>query len=296
MNTYQTGIKAEVPIVSIYLFLSREAGVSAAASRAALKKLVSLCDGDAVVLGLSATLMNALGTDVTGLRQFPKFEHTKIDLPITQSDVWLWLRGNDFGQLFHLSRQLEASCAGVFKVDDNYHAFKYHKGRDLTGFEDGTENPKGKAALRVGFVPASSHPCDDQLGHSSFVAVMPWEHNFAQFDAMSSKKRNHAVGRDLSSNEELDAAPKSAHVKRTAQESFAPEAFSLRRSMPWAQGSRAGLMFVSFGHSFDAFEAQLKRMSGAEDGIIDGLFSFTRPIGGGYYWCPPVHNGFVNLL
>jgi porphyrinogen peroxidase len=52
-------------------------------------------------------------------------------------------------------------------------------------------------------------------------------------------------------------------------------------------------MFVSFGHSFDAFEAQLKRMSGAEDGIVDGLFSFTRPLGGGYYWCPPVHNGFV---
>ena len=296
MKTIQTGIQAGVPAVSIYLCLSREAGATATASRAALKKLTAHCDGDTVVFGASAILMNALGIEVAGLRQFPQFEHAQIDLPVSQSDVWLWLRGNDFGRLFHLSRELAASCAGVFKIDANYHAFKHRKGHDLTGFEDGTENPKGKAALRAGFVPISTAPSKHQLAGSSFVAVMPWEHNFTQFDGMSAKMRNHAVGRDLSTNEELDAAPESAHVKRTAQESFSPEAFSLRRSMPWAQAGRAGLMFVSFGHSFDAFEAQLKRMSGAEDGIVDGLFSFTRPLGGGYYWCPGVHNGCVNLF
>jgi porphyrinogen peroxidase len=134
-----------------------------------------------------------------------------------------------------------------------------------------------------------------ELAGSSYVAVMPWEHNFTKFDAMSDKSRNHALGRDLVSNAELDDAPRSAHVKRTAQESFAPEAFSLRRSMPWAEANRAGLMFVAFGCSFDAFEAQLNRMCGAEDGIVDGLFSFTRPLGGGYYWCPPVINAKTHL-
>jgi porphyrinogen peroxidase len=220
MKTYQVGIEADVPASAIYLFLSREAGTDAGAARAALKKLSAQCDGNSVVFGSSAILMNALGVEVTGLRQFPKFERAKIDLPITQSDVWLWLRGNDFGQLFHLSRELAASCAGVFKVDANYHAFRHRKGRDLTGFEDGTENPKGKAALRAAFIPASSTSSNHQLVGSSFVAVMPWEHNFAQFDGMSKKMQNHAVGRDLLTNEELEAAPKSAHVKRTAQEIF----------------------------------------------------------------------------
>ena len=45
----------------------------------------------------------------------------------------------------------------------------------------------------------------------------------------------------------------------------------------WSAG---GLNFVAFGKSFDAFEAQLKRMVGAEDGITDGLFKFTRPVMG----------------
>jgi hypothetical protein len=33
----------------------------------------------------------------------------------------------------------------------------------------------------------------------------------------------------------------------------------VRRSMPWADAASEGLMFVAFGHSFDAFEAQLRR-------------------------------------
>lgn len=65
--------------------------------------------------------------------------------------------------------------------------------------------------------------------------------------------------------------------------------------MPWADGARAGLVFVAFGKSLDAFEAQLRRMVGAEDGVVDALFKFTRPISGSYFWCPPMRNGRLDL-
>ncbi|HYM33312.1 MAG TPA: hypothetical protein VEU47_18585, partial [Candidatus Cybelea sp.] len=90
-------------------------------------------------------------------------------------------------------------------------------------------------------------------------------------------------------------APASAHVKRTAQESFTPEAFVLRRSMPWTDATRAGLVFVAFGRSFDSFEAQLTRMSGLEDGVTDALFGFSRPVTGAYFWCPAMRNGRLDL-
>ncbi|MCK4710133.1 MAG: Dyp-type peroxidase, partial [Gammaproteobacteria bacterium] len=96
-------------------------------------------------------------------------------------------------------------------------------------------------------------------------------------------------------NEEFDEAPESAHVKRSAQENFSPEAFMLRRSMPWAEGMSGGLNFVAFGHNFDAFEAVMNRMSGNEDGIPDALFNFTRPLSGSYFWCPPMKGGEVDL-
>ena len=55
------------------------------------------------------------------------------------------------------------------------------------------------------------------------------------------------IGRRRADNEELADAPQSAHVKRTAQESFTPEAWLLRRSLPWAGPAGEGLMFVAFG-------------------------------------------------
>ena len=43
-----------------------------------------------------------------------------------------------------------------------------------------------------------------------------------------------------------------------------------------------------FARSYQAFEAQLCRMSGAEDGITDALFRFSQPLNTAYFWCPPL--------
>lgn len=91
------------------------------------------------------------------------------------------------------------------------------------------------------------------------------------------------------------AAALGMHLPGTAQEDFEPEAFVVRRSMPWVAGADAGLVFLAFGKSFDAYEAQLRRMTGHDDGISDALFSLTRPLTGGYYWCPPLGAAGVDL-
>ena len=65
--------------------------------------------------------------------------------------------------------------------------------------------------------------------------------------------------------------------------------------MPWIDGPRAGLMFTAFGASFDAFEVQLRRMAGLDDGVIDAMFRFTQPLTGTYYWCPPLKRGKLDF-
>jgi putative iron-dependent peroxidase len=120
-------------------------------------------------------------------------------------------------------------------------------------------------------------------------------HDLDRFEAMPGAEQDNVFGRRKADNEEIDDAPESAHVKRTAQESFDPEAFVVRRSMPWADCGQAGLAFLAFGRDAFAFEAQLKRMTGQEDGIVDALFRFTRPVTGGYFWCPPMAGGRLDL-
>lgn len=261
------------------------------AARPALQALAALADGSDIVVGIGAPLAAALDTRVPGLRTMAARSGAGFDVPSTPYALWCWLRGNDAGELFHRERCVDAALAPAFRLESGVETFLHAGGRDLTGYEDGTENPAGEDAVAAAIVGAGAHG----LEGSSYVAVQQWLHDFAGFDRMPPLEQDHAIGRRRSDNEELDDAPASAHVKRTAQESFEPEAFVLRRSMPWTAGTRAGLMFVAFGKSFDAFEAQLARMCGEDDGVIDALFRFTRPLSGAYFWCPGMRAGRLDL-
>lgn len=108
-------------------------------------------------------------------------------------------------------------------LDDTVETFTYREGRDLTGYIDGTANP----SLEIALVAAG-----DGLTGSSFAAVQCWVHDLTRFRSHSPAHRDAVIGRSRETNEELDGAPESAHVKRTAQENFEPTAFMVRRSMP----------------------------------------------------------------
>ena len=281
MSTFQAGILADIPEVSRYLTFSLIAG---AEPRRVLERLGKAVDGDSVVIGIGKSLVNAMGQDIPGLKCFPAYAESGNDIPSTPAALWCWLRGTDRGDLVNLTHQFCDLVGEAFECESILDAFKHGEGRDLTGYEDGTENPEENEAESVAFVQGVGAGMDG----SSFVAVQAWLHDLGYFNSMPAAAQDDIIGRRKSDNEELVDAPVSAHVKRTAQEDFTPEAFLLRRSMPWADASGEGLQFVAFGHSYDAFEAQLNRMLGLDDGICDALFSFTKPIAGAYYWCPPM--------
>lgn len=259
--------------------------------QAALTALAPLVDGDHAVLGIGRSLALQLGANLPGLRDFAAQSIPGSDIPSTPAGLWLWLRGEDRGTLLHQARRLEAALAPGFSLEQVVDAFQHGQSRDLTGYEDGTENPTGDDAVDVALVQGQGAGLDG----SSYVAVQQWWHQLDSFEALSDPEKDDVFGRRLSDNEEFDDAPLAAHAKRTAQESFSPPAFVVRRSMPWTDGMSGGLMFVAFGRSFDAFEALLHRMTGGEDGIVDNLFSITRPVTGAYYWCPPIARGQVDL-
>ena len=287
MNT-QPGIIGPVPKHARYLMFSYEGNSSEAND--ALDTLIDAVDGENIIVGVGASIIEATGNKIPGLRLFPAMAGPGFDIPSTQFALWFWLRGHDRGELHHRSRAIEDALSMDFQLNDVLDAFMYRDSRDLTGYIDGTENPEDDEAIAAAIVQGQGEGLDG----SSFVAVQQWRHDFIYFDNMTETEQDNAIGRHKSNNEEFDA-PESAHVKRTAQESFNPEAFILRRSMPWVEGSESGLNFVAFGKSLDAFEAQLHRMAGHDDGITDALFAFTRPLTGGYYWCPPMKDGKLDL-
>jgi putative iron-dependent peroxidase len=284
----QPGILAPVPAGARYLTFTLAAGAD---PRPALARLRAVADGDAVVVGIGRTTAVAIGRTIPGLAELAAHRGHGVEVPVTPAALWVWVRGADRGTLVHRSRAVVLAVAPAFQPVATIDAFMHDTGRDLTGYEDGTENPQGDDALAAALVDGAGPGLDG----ASFVAVQQWVHDFDRFDRMTPVARDHAIGRRRSDNAELEDAPESAHVKRTAQEDFAPEAFVLRRSMPWADAQRAGLVFVAFGRSLSAFEAQMRRMAGGDDGITDALFGFTRPVTGAAFWCPPMRAGALDL-
>lgn len=288
MTSIQPGILAPIPSLARYLVFALE---PEADPTSALETLAQIADGEGLVVGLGSSLVQVLGAEVPGLRNLVARSGPGYEVPSTPAALWCWLRGDDRGELVHASRDLERHLAPAFRPVQIIEAFCYGSGLDLTGYEDGTENPQDDAALEA----AAASGLGPGLDGSSYVAVQQWVHDLDHFETLSPEEQDDSFGRRKRDNRELDQAPASAHVKRTAQESFSPEAFVLRRSMPWADEQAEGLVFVAFGHSFDAFEALLGRMVGEEDGIHDALFRFTRPVTGSYFWCPPMRAGGLDL-
>ncbi len=277
----QPGILAPVPPQARFIELR---AVPEQDPAAALKLLAKRPVTEALVVGLGAGLVQGLGLSLEELHAFRALTGPGCEVPATQADLWLWLRGEDAGQIAHDARMLVQDLAPAFVPVDQTNGFKYKTGLDLSGYQDGTENPEGAAAEAAAFADGSS-----------FVSVQKWVHDLARFDGFPLQTRDNIIGRRASDDVELADAPIDAHVKRTAQESFEPEAFVVRRSMPWSDTRGEGLQFVAFGNSFYAFEAQMRRMAGLEDGILDALFRFSRPVSGSNFWCPPVKDGRLDL-
>lgn len=282
----QPGILQPVPLVarSLSFRIDRPEAVGDA-----MRRLAAGFATECGIVGIGEPCALALGRRIPGLRTFPSMSGPGCTAPSTQEALWVRVCAPDRGIAFDHGRMVRQLLGAAFRLTSVLDTFTYHGGRDLTKFEDGTENPKDDAAVQAAIVG------EGPLAGSSYVAVQQWVHDLDRFEGYPEARRDQIIGRSAQTNDELEDAPDWAHVRRTAQESYDPPAFMVRRSMPWAGVDTEGLEFVAFVSSLDKFTRMMRRMVGLEDGIVDGLFGFTRPVSGGFYWCPPAVDGRLAL-
>lgn len=170
MSYYQPGILATpVPPQARHLFFALE---SVEALPAAIDRLSLQLDGRAVI-GFGESLVQALGAQVEGLRAFPALAGVGVDNPSTQHALWCWLHGEDRGELLHRSRAIEAALAPALRLVQMNETFRHMSGHDLTGYEDGTENPHDEAAIAAALVRASM-ACAAAVSPRSSNGSMIW--------------------------------------------------------------------------------------------------------------------------
>jgi porphyrinogen peroxidase len=165
-------------------------------------------------------------------------------------------------------------------------SFTYQASQDLTGFEDGTENPPVDEAVTLVTVPEGRPGAG-----SSVVLLQRWVHDLEAFEALTYDAKDQVIGRDLDTGDELDERVRSprAHISRvTIDDPDGNELEVFRRSTAFGGVLEHGLVFVAFSPDVDRLATMLHRMVGADDGLRDHLTDISRCEASAWYVAPPV--------
>jgi putative iron-dependent peroxidase len=206
-------------------------------------------------------------------------------MPATQHDAWLWVAGPSRDVVFDVGRNTTNALAEVADLADETSGWTYHANRDLTGFEDGTENPTLLEAPDVVLVPG-----DRPGAGSTVVLVQRWRHDSDPWNAIGVEAQERVMGRTRAESIELDddVMPADAHVAKTSLEENGEELPIFRRNTPYGGLRDHGTYFVGFSRDRRRLDLMLRSMAGTDDGIRCALTYYAEPLTGAYYAVPSV--------
>jgi putative iron-dependent peroxidase len=205
-------------------------------------------------------------------------------MPATQLDLWLWVSAASYDIVWDSGRAALEQTGDVARLERQLGGWTYRRNRDLTGFEDGTENPPLALAHNDALVP------ENRKGTAaSHLLFQKWRHE-TSWHELTDYEQEHAMGRtkaDSNEFEGVDARPDS-HVHRAKDLVEGEERDIFRRNVAYGDIVDYGTVFVGFSAERSRLQRMLERMAGAEDGIRDAITRFTTPLTGAYYIVPAV--------
>jgi putative iron-dependent peroxidase len=207
----------------------------------------------------------------------------------TPGDVLFHIRARHLDMCFELATQIMARVAAVVSPADEVHGFRNFDDRDLLGFVDGTENPRGQTiadAVLVG-------PEDPAFRGGSYVMVQKYLHDLNAWNALPTEAQELIIGRKKLSDIELDDAvkPTSAHSALNTIVNDGKEMKILRDNMPFGRASHSefGTYFLGYSRSPATLEQMLENMFvGRPPGNYDRLLDYSKPVTGGLFFAPTV--------
>ena len=205
--------------------------------------------------------------------------------PSTQRDIFIWIQSNQRDEVFARGLAWTHALRNIAELKQEEHGFLFRDNRDLTGFIDGTSNPKDNDRLEVALLASGSH------SGGSYVMTQRWLHDLTAFHALDVEEQERVIGRTKKSSIELDEEhiPSDSHVSRTEIRREGSEVEIYRRSTPTGDLTDAGLYFLAFSADLRRFTWILESMFGkTEDSICDHLLSYSKPLTGSFYFAPNI--------
>jgi putative iron-dependent peroxidase len=205
----------------------------------------------------------------------------------TPGDLLFHVRAKRIDICFELVTQIMERVGEAVSTVDEAQGFRYFEDRDLIGFVDGTENPRGTVALEAALVSDE----DASFAGGSYVIVQKYLHDMKAWNALSTEAQERIIGRKKLSDIELDESvkPSSAHSALTVIVEDGKEVKILRDNMPFGRPGYGefGTYFIAYSRTPRITELMLENMFvGRPPGNYDRLLDFSRPVTGSLFFAP----------
>src|SRR6266581_2059960 len=196
----------------------------------------------------------------------------------TPGDMLWHIRAQRMDLCFELATQIMARLGPAISPVDEAHGFRYFDSRDLIGFVDGTENPKGQDAVDATLITDE----DPAFAAGSYVIIQKYLHDLAGWNALPTEKQEKIVGRTKLNDVELDDKVKPTYAHNALTK-------ILRDNMPFGQAGQKefGTYFIGYSRSPSTIEKMLQNMFvGKPPGNYDRLLDFSRAVTGNLFFVP----------
>jgi putative iron-dependent peroxidase len=205
----------------------------------------------------------------------------------TPGDLLFHIRAKRMDLCFEMATQIMARIGNAVSPMDEVQGFRYFDDRDLLGFVDGTENPRGKAVVEAVLIGDE----DADFTGGSYVIVQKYLHDLDAWNALSTEAQERIIGRAKLSDIELDDSvkPTSAHNALTTIVENGKETKILRDNMPFGRPTHGefGTYFIGYSRSPRTIEQMLENMFiGQPPGNYDRLLDFSRAVTGNLFFVP----------
>jgi len=205
----------------------------------------------------------------------------------TPGDILFHIRAKRMDLCFELATQIMAGLGDTVSVVDEVQGFRYFDDRDVIGFVDGTENPRGDAARDAALVGDE----DPAFAGGSYVIVQKYLHDVKKWNTLPVEAQERIIGRTKLSDIELSDAvkPSSAHNALTTIEENGKQLEILRDNMPFGRPGYGefGTYFIGYCRTPRVTEQMLENMFvGRPPGNYDRLLDFSHPTTGNLFFVP----------
>jgi putative iron-dependent peroxidase len=205
----------------------------------------------------------------------------------TPGDLLFHIRAKRMDLCFEMAAQIMARLGGAVSAVDEVQGFRYFDDRDLLGFVDGTENPRGQAVIDAAIIGEE----DAAFAGGSYVIVQKYLHNLDGWNALSTEAQERIIGRSKLSDIELDDSikPTSAHNALTTITENGKEFQIVRDNMPFGRPGMGeyGTYFIGYCRTPRVTERMIENMFvGRPPGNYDRLLDFSRAVTGTLFFVP----------